>query len=149
MDNLIKEHIKILIAEDELDPQYIMAKRFAQEGFQVITAQDGREAIDKIRIESPDIIILDLMMPHVDGFGVLRYLRENVPPSRWQPVIIVSARRDLENFNEDFFFKSDYYISKPCKLGEVIGAVYFLLEQRFPDKMNLPAAKLRGIIVKS
>ena len=66
--DILKEQIKLLIAEDELDPQYIMAKRFAEEGFQVLTAQDGREAIDKIRQESPDIIILDLMMPKVDGF---------------------------------------------------------------------------------
>ncbi len=127
-----KEQIKLLIAEDELDPQYIMAKRFAEEGFRVFTAQDGREAIDKIRQESPDIIILDLMMPKVDGFGVLRYLRENVSPSKWQPVIIVSARRDLENFTEDFFSKADYYIPKPCKLKDIMEAVHFLLIQHSP-----------------
>lgn len=131
--DILNEQIKILIAEDELDPQYIMAKRFAEEGFQVLTAQDGREAIDKIRQESPDIIILDLMMPKVDGFGVLRYLRENVSPSKWQPVIIVSARRDLENFTEDFFSQSDYYIPKPCKLKDIMEAVHFLLAQRFPS----------------
>ena len=132
-----KEQIKILIAEDELDPQYIMAKRFSEEGFRVVTAQDGREAIDKIREQAPDIIILDLMMPKVDGFGVLRYLRENVPPSKWQPVIIVSARRDLENFTEDFFSQSDYYIPKPCKLRDIMEAVHFLLQQRFSAKTKL------------
>lgn len=137
MDNSIKEQIKILVAEDELDPQYIMAKKFSEEGFEVRTAQNGREAIDKIREDPPDIIILDLMMPEVDGFAVLRYLRENVSPSKWQPVIIVSARRDLENFAEEFFSQSDYYIPKPCKLMDIMNAVYFLLERRFPGKIKM------------
>ena len=62
----------------------------------------------------------------------MRYLREKVSPSKWQPVIIVSARRDLENFTEDFFSQSDYYIPKPCKLKDIMEAVHFLLAQRFP-----------------
>lgn len=134
MEESIKAQIKVLVAEDELDPQCIMAKRLSEEGFQVITAQNGGQAIDKIRKESPDVIILDLMMPEVDGFSVLRYLREHIPPSKWQPVIIVSARRDLENFTEELFSRSDYYIPKPCQLRDVMSAVYFLLEKRPPDK---------------
>lgn len=131
--NSFYESLTILIAEDELDPQYIMAKKFSEEGFNVITAQDGREAIDKIRINLPDIIILDLMMPKVDGFGVLKYLRENVPAVQWQPVIIVSARTDLENFSEEFFSQSDYYIPKPCKLRDIVDVVHFMVESRFPS----------------
>lgn len=137
MNPLFNEQIKILIAEDDLDPQYIMAKKFSEEGFQVFTAQDGREAIEKIRNETPDIVILDLMMPKVDGFGVLRYMRENLPPHKWEPVIIVSARKDVENFPEEFFSASDYYIPKPCKLGDVVAAVHFMVQQRFHAKKPL------------
>ncbi len=140
MEEPSKEQIKVLIAEDELDPQYIMAKRLREEGFHVLTAQNGQQAIDKIRKESPDVIILDLMMPEVDGFGVLRYLRENVPPPKWQPVIIVSARRDLENFTEELFSHSDYYIPKPCQLKDVMSAVYFLLGKRSTDKNKIDAS---------
>ena len=133
----INEKIKILIAEDELDPQYIMGKRLVQEGFQILTAQDGREAIERIDKDCPDIIILDLMMPRVDGFAVLRYLRGNVPPLKWQPVIIVSARTDLENFPEEFFSESDYYLSKPCKMSDIVDAVHFLVEHRFSRRLRL------------
>ena len=84
--------LKILIADDEPEILEIMAKKITQEGFDVIPAIDGQEAWEKIQVESPDVIVLDLNMPKMNGFEVLKELRDHPSPEKWQPVIIVSTR---------------------------------------------------------
>lgn len=121
------ELIKILMADDEPDVLQVMAKRVAAEGFQVVTASDGQDAWEKIRQENPDIIILDLTMPKLDGFGVLKALRENPPFPKWQPVIIVSARSELTDMQRGFSLEADHYISKPCKVDDILKGIKLML----------------------
>ena len=121
------DSFKILIADDERDILEIMAKRIAQAGYTVITAHDGQEALDKVRSENPDIILLDLTMPKLDGFMVLKSLRENPPTSKWQPVIIVSARTELNDMKQGFSLEADHYLTKPCNIGDILKAIKLMI----------------------
>lgn len=121
------EQIKILIADDEADILEIMSKKISAQGYQVVTALDGQEAWDKICLESPDVVILDLTMPKKDGLEVLRNLRTHPPASKWQPVIIVSSRRELEDLQKSFDLEADHYLTKPCNITEVIKAIKLMV----------------------
>ena len=119
--------IKVLIADDENDILEVMEKRVAAEGYQVVTAKDGQEAWDKIRSESPDVILLDLTMPKMDGLTVLKNLRENPPSAKWQPVIIVSARGELEDMKKGFGLEADHYLAKPCDIEVILRAIKLMV----------------------
>ena len=120
--------IKILMADDEEDILAVMSKKISKAGYLVVTAKDGQEAWDKIKSESPDIILLDLTMPKLDGFQVLKNLRETPPSGKWQPVIIVSARRELEDMQRGFSMEADHYISKPCTVADILKAVQLMVK---------------------
>jgi len=122
------EHpIKILIADDEDAVREIMAKRVASQGYQVIAAKDGQEAWGLIVSESPDVIILDLNMPKMDGWAVLSQLRHNPLAKRWQPVIIVSAQHELENFKKGVTLEADHYLTKPCQIEDILKSIRLML----------------------
>ena len=118
-----EKNLKILIADDEPDILSIEAKRLSAAGYAVVTASDGVEASQKIASQRPDIVVLDLNMPGKDGLSVLRELREKSPEGRWVPVIIVSARGELEVMRQGFDLQADHYIHKPCRPEDVVQAV--------------------------
>ena|SRR3989338_3101966 len=119
--------MKILIADDEEDILEIMAKKIAKEGYEVLTANDGQEAWNKIKKDDPDVILLDLTMPKMDGFEVLRNLRENPPSPKWQPVIIISARDDLEDMQKGLSMDADHYITKPCNINDILKGIKLMI----------------------
>ncbi len=114
---------KILIADDDLEVLRVMEKRIKAEGFSVVTARDGEEAWKLICSEKPDIILLDLVMPGMDGFSVLEKLRAHPVDGKWQPVIIVSAREELADLKKGFSLEADHYLTKPCPIEEVLKAI--------------------------
>ena len=118
---------KILIADDEDDVREIMVKKIKQEGYAVVGARDGEEAWAKIKSESPDIILLDLNMPKIDGLTVLKNLRENPPSKKWQPVIIVSARNELSDINKGLLMEADHYLTKPCHISDILKAIQLMI----------------------
>jgi len=118
---------KILVADDEDDIRVIMAKKIAQEGYEVVSAKDGEEAWKKIKSESPDIILLDLMMPKMDGLTVLKNLRENPPSKKWQPVVIISARNELADIHQGLSLEADHYLTKPCHFSDVLKAIQLMI----------------------
>jgi DNA-binding response OmpR family regulator len=119
--------IKILVADDEAVVLEIMARQIALQGYGVITAKDGQEAWHKISSDVPDIIILDLNMPKMDGWSVLSQLRHNPPTKRWQPVIIISAENELESFQKGMNLEADHYLTKPCQIEDVLKAIRLML----------------------
>jgi DNA-binding response OmpR family regulator len=119
--------IKILLADDEDAVLEIMAKKVSLAGYKVITASDGQEAWDKIVSELPDIIILDLTMPKMDGWALLSKLRHNPPTKRWQAVIIVSAHNELDDFRKGVTLQADHYLTKPCHIEDVLKAIRLML----------------------
>ncbi len=119
--------IKILIADDEDLVLEIMARKIAAHGYEVVIAHDGQEAWDKIVSAVPDIIILDLNMPKIDGWGVLTKLRQHPPTKRWQPVIIVSALNELEHFRKGMNLEADHYLTKPCQMEDILKGIRLML----------------------
>ena len=124
----MSEHsIKILIADDEDVVLEIMARKIASQDYEVITAKDGQEAWAKIVSDLPDVIILDLNMPKMDGWAVLSQLRQNPPTKRWLPVVIVSAQNELESFKKGMDMEADHYLTKPCPIEDILKAIRLML----------------------
>lgn len=115
--------LKILIADDEQEILELTAKKIAESGYDVVTAADGLDAWEKIQSESPDIILLDLNMPEMNGFGVLKALRDHPPQDKWQPVIIVSARGELEDVQQGLSLEAEHYLVKPCSAESILKAI--------------------------
>lgn len=120
---MAEKKIRVLIADDEPDIVAILKRRLVAEGFDVITAADGREAWDAIVKRLPDVIVLDINMPEMDGLAILRAMRASPPTSKWQAVIIVSARNQLEHMREGVDLQADHYLTKPCSAEDVVSAV--------------------------
>jgi DNA-binding response OmpR family regulator len=119
--------LKILIADDEPDILEVMQKRIAREGFEVVTATDGVAAWKKIQAEAPDVIVLDRTMPRMDGFTVLKNLRDEPPNKKWIPVIIVSALGEVKDLDEGMSLQADHYLVKPCPVDEILKGIRLML----------------------
>ena len=123
------------MADDEPDILTIMAKRVKEEGYDVVLAHDGEEAWKKIVSGDPDLIILDVTMPLLDGFSLLKRLRETPPSPKWQPVIIVSAREELKDIQKGFALEADHYLTKPCNIDDILKGIR-LMAQLIPQRIT-------------
>ena len=85
---------KVLVVDDEEHIRRILKFQLEKEGYRVITAENGEVALQLVRRESPHLVILDLMMPKVDGFAVCQRIRDNFQTSQI-PIIMLTARSDL------------------------------------------------------
>ncbi len=115
--------LKILMADDEPEVLEIMSKKITQEGYDVIPALDGQEAWEKIQSESPDVVLLDLNMPKMNGFEVLKALRDHPSSEKWQPVIIISTRGELEDIQKGLSLEAEHYLVKPCSVDNILKAI--------------------------
>lgn len=103
---------KILIVDDEPDIIEILRFRLEKKGYRVVAAFDGEEALDQVEKEQPDLIVLDLMMPKMDGAEVCRRLKRN-PAYQEIPIIMLTAKaRDVDKM-EGISLGADDYIVKP------------------------------------
>jgi two-component system alkaline phosphatase synthesis response regulator PhoP len=124
---------KILLADDDPDVVDMVSMLLEDEGYEVVTAKDGAEALEKIKLENPDLIILDLLMPHVDGFAVFDMLRDP-RYERWSriPVIILtSVREEVSNrrYELETGRKMDYaaYMEKPVEPDDLLERIRSLI----------------------
>ena len=108
---------KLLIADDEPNILMLTSAMFEEEGYDVIKAINGSEALEKIQTENPDLVILDILMPDIDGFEVCRRVR-NFPENNDIPVILLSALGDDYNKITGFECGSDDYVTKPFNVWE-------------------------------
>lgn len=113
------DSLKILIADDDSDLLDILAFSLKREGFGVITARDGREALAQVALNQPDLIVLDVAMPQIDGFEVCRRLREDSSI----PIIMLTARDEDENVVYGLDLGADDYITKPYSPRELVARV--------------------------
>lgn len=117
---------RILVVEDQADLADLVARNLVLEGFDVRTAADGRAVLPLVRSWRPDLVILDLMLPGLDGFEVLRALRG---VDRRLPVIILSARGEEADKVRGFRLDADQYVTKPFGLLELLERVHALLRR--------------------
>ncbi|MCX8116411.1 MAG: response regulator [Desulfobacterota bacterium] len=112
---------KILIADDEKDLVEMLAYHFERRGYQVLKAFDGYEAWEKITSEPPDLLILDLMMPHLDGWELCRLIRQSEHgPTRSIGILMLTARAMEEDKIQGLEMGADDYLSKPFSLNELM-----------------------------
>jgi two-component system alkaline phosphatase synthesis response regulator PhoP len=117
---------KILVVDDEINITQILEFSIGAEGYDVITASNGEEAIDKARREQPDLIILDIMMPRIDGYEACRILKTN-PLTKNIPVVLLTAKgRDIDKRLGVEVGATDYII-KPFSPGKLIDRIHQLL----------------------
>tara|TARA_B100001559_G_scaffold296150_1_gene279068 strand:- start:81 stop:782 length:702 start_codon:yes stop_codon:yes gene_type:complete len=125
----------ILIADDEPNQLELMDFNLTNAGFSIIKARNGKEAIELIENHSPDLIILDWMMPKMSGIDVCRTLRSR-SETKLIPIIILSARSEDSDKSLGLDTGADDYISKPFSPKELISRVKALLRRARPALVN-------------
>ena len=113
---------KILACDDEAAILHLIRVILESAGYEVVTAADGREALQKVESERLDLVILDIMMPYADGFGVLQEIRRN-PATRDLPVILLSAKASDADALRGWQEGADSYLTKPFNPEELLAFV--------------------------
>jgi two-component system alkaline phosphatase synthesis response regulator PhoP len=116
---------RILVVDDEIYIVHILDFSLGMEGYEVLTALDGEQAVEKARAEKPDLVVLDIMMPKLDGYETCKLLKAD-PLTKDIPVILLSAKGRNVDQKIGFEVGADDYITKPFsprKLVERINAI--------------------------
>lgn len=119
---------KILAVDDEVDILSMLKMRLAATGYDVITADDGKIAYDKAKSELPDLIILDLMLPGMDGYQVCRLLKFD-EKYRHIPIIMLTAKGQKEDKEWGEKVGANLYMTKPFDAKELLDKIKELLEK--------------------
>lgn len=124
--------MKILIVDDEAKLRDVLAEYAHFEGYETDEAADGREAIDKCRDNSYDLIIMDIMMPKLDGFTAVKEIRKFSDT----PVIMLSARTEETDKLYGFGLGVDDYVVKPFSTKEVMARINAIINRRLASKQS-------------
>jgi len=135
----------ILVVDDEPAITASLSYCLEQEGYEVISAGDGKEAVQKVMDHIPDLIISDVMMPEVDGYELCRRIRQYYR-TRHIPFLFLSAKSTSESKLQGLELGCDDYITKPFDLTELITKVRRIIEQRAAAVESGLAGKVRRII---
>lgn len=127
----IERNKTVLVVDDEPDIRLILQARLEAAGYRVETAGNGLEALNRIRTQPPDLVILDLMLPGMDGFAVCAMLKRDQRFSHI-PIVILSARSQAQDKKTGASLGADAYITKPFQPQELLSTIEQLIEQRTP-----------------
>lgn len=119
---------KIMVVDDEPDIVYVVSKMLEKEGYEVVGAASGEEALDKLNEEKPDLILLDVMMPGIDGWETCRRIKE-----KSEDVLVAMLtvmRRDADKKKSFQFSEAVAHITKPIIEEKVLGTVAWLLKSK-------------------
>jgi len=118
---------KILIVDDEIDVVEVVTVLLEHEGYEILKAYDGQEALDVIENVTPDLIILDIMMPKIDGVEVCKRMRKQEKLNEI-PIVMFSAKLSAIDKKESFDAGADGFISKPFNARGFIAGIKTYLE---------------------
>jgi DNA-binding response OmpR family regulator len=119
----------ILVADDEEDLRELVTYRLTRSGYQVIGAGDGLEALELAAERTPDLMVLDVMMPKLDGYELTRRVRAEAA-LRSIPVILLTARSQESDIDRGFEVGADDYLKKPFNPDELVARVRAVLGRR-------------------
>lgn len=128
--------IKILAVDDEVDILNLLEFNIKKGGYDVVTAADGPEAIELAKKERPHLILLDIMLPSMEGTDVLKYLKTDTI-TRNIPVMMLTAKGEEVDRIVGFELGADDYITKPFSPREVMLRIKAVLNRRMPDSAEL------------
>ena len=126
---------KILVVDDEIYIVHILDFSLGMEGYEVITALDGDQAIEKARAEKPDLIVLDIMMPKLDGYETCKMLKAD-EATRDIPVILLSAKGRNVDQKIGFEVGADDYMTKPFSPRKLVERINAILGQASSHRMQ-------------
>jgi two-component system alkaline phosphatase synthesis response regulator PhoP len=134
---------RILLIEDNADLAFGLRNNLEIEGYEVTTAADGRAGVEALRDLTPDLLILDLMLPELDGFRVLKVLRQKAPAL---PVLVLTAKGEEADKVRSFRLGADDYVTKPFGLLELLARVERLLRRSAQNREIRIAVRRFGTI---
>lgn len=126
---------RIMVVDDDPDTLSILVRYIRREGFTVVEASSGAECLRLVRQNPPDVILLDLMMPEMDGFAVCRTLRMDSTTAEI-PVIMLTARDDVEARAEGIELGVSDFIAKPVLRRELSERIHAQLDMLAADRAN-------------
>lgn len=130
----------ILVVDDERDILRVVQHSLTLNGYAVTTAATGREALEQIAFNRPDAVVLDVMMPVMDGFQVLHQIRAD-PKTAALPVILLTAKTEEESIAKGWREGADLYLVKPFEISELIACVEALLEGNYDVLPTRPSER--------
>lgn len=135
----MKNDARLLVAEDERAMRIALADRLAAEGYRVIVASDGQEALEKAEAQPPDLALLDVMMPRLDGFSLCIQLRKQ---GHTYPVLMLTAKGQVDDRVRGLDAGADDYLVKPFSTAELLARIRALLRRTqsvaaAPDSIQL------------
>ena len=136
---------KILIIEDTEFMKKLISDVLKEAGYEVVTASSGEEGLQKVREEKPDLVLLDVVMPGMDGFEVCRILRED-ESNNLMPIIMLTAQENEDHKLEGLELGADDYIIKPFNSRELVSRVRNTLKRIDRNRWANPLTGLRGNI---
>ena len=128
---------RVLIVEDEPDIRELVVHHLKREGYQVATAAGGEEALRQVRAAPPDLVLLDLMLPGMNGLEVCRRLRQD-PPTAGLPIVMLTAKGDEVDRVLGLEIGADDYIVKPFSPKELVARVRAVLRRTRPAPGEAP-----------
>ncbi|GAB4248963.1 MULTISPECIES: ATP-binding response regulator [Deferrisoma] len=135
---------KILVVDDNIDNVELLVKRLRAAGYRTCEAYDGEQALEKVAAEDPDLVILDVMMPKLDGYGVCERLKTS-DATRSIPVLMLTAKREVPDKIRGLDIGADDYITKPFNPQELMARVKSLLQRRFSEERRLTEERLDAL----
>ena len=123
---------KILYVEDNDDNLFMLTRRLERQGFEVLAARDGQEGIERARETSPDLILMDLALPGLDGWEATRRLK-SIPETEAIPVIAVSSHAMSGDKEKALEAGCDDYDTKPIEFARLLEKIRVLLEENPPE----------------
>ncbi len=144
MENAGRKHgYKILVVDDEDHIRRILKFQLEKHGYRVVLAENGEVALELVRREAPDLVILDLMMPKIDGFETCLRIRQNFQTAQI-PIIMLTAKSELPDKIKGLQDGANDYLSKPYSNEELLLRVGNVLEWSFKQKEANPLTGLPG-----
>jgi len=135
---------RILIVDDNPTNLEVLQVRLKAQGYELVTAVDGMDALAKVREFEPDLVLLDVMMPKLDGISVVKQLRQD-STFRFMPVILVTAKADTRDVVAGLEAGGDDYLTKPFEQAALVARVRSMLRiKELHDKMQAQSEQLSG-----
>jgi DNA-binding response OmpR family regulator len=132
---------RVLITDDTADIRHLLSALLVDEGHKVVVANDGAKALEVMRTEAPDLLVLDIMMPHVDGYGVLSAMKDSGLIDDVK-VLILTAKSSEADWVRGYKMGADRYITKPFDGEEFLTSVKDLLGTSKDDLRALTSQEL-------
>lgn len=117
---------RVLLVDDDEDLQKMLKLRIEAEGYEYMSARDGKEMLGTIEMKKPDVILLDIMLPHMDGYSALREMRKE-EDFKDIPVIILSAKERRKLGDLFVLEKVDFFVEKPFDTKDLLQKIRSLL----------------------